>query len=62
MKKLIALILLSGFMVGTTYATDYVKSPKHSKVKKMSIKSKKKSVPPCPPDCDGTNRLVLPTK
>jgi hypothetical protein len=58
MKKLIALILLSGFMVGTTYATDIVKSPKHSKVKKMSVKSKKKSMPDCPPNCGGA--LVLP--
>jgi hypothetical protein len=62
MKKLIALILLSGFMVGTTYATDYVKSPKHSKVKKMCINSKKKKGPACPPCCDDTNRLVLPLK
>lgn len=57
MKKLIALILLSSFMVGTTYANDNVKGPKHSKVKKMSVKSKKKSVPPCPPECGGALEL-----
>jgi hypothetical protein len=59
MKKLIALILLSGFMVGTTYATDNVKKMKHSNTKKMSKKVKKKKLPDCPPNCGGG--LELPT-
>ncbi len=57
MKKLIALILLLGFIVGTTYANENVKSPKHPKVKKMSVKSKKKSMPDCPPNCGGALEL-----